>query len=185
MPCWTLLHCPLGPFADPVSCFVGPPKASSSPEGRNPVPFVSPPKMVLQPPDDSVALCCTSTYFCPSCTDSPKPEWWVEQYNCFTWSKAYIPPFDATKPWYWLCCQGMDLNHLQLAVPQDPQVFFSRPSSQPVILKPVLLQDIFYLQCRNFHFARVEFCWTKKPLKTSSKNQSRKPHLNTHLEEFP
>lgn len=96
MPCWSLLHCFHGLFADPVSCFVGlPSTASSSPGVRNPVPSVLPPKMVLQSPDHSVALCWTSAYFSPSCTDSPKL--WVEQYNCFTWSKACIPPVNATK----------------------------------------------------------------------------------------
>lgn len=45
IPCWSLLHCLLSLFADPVSCFVGLPKAS-----------------VLQPPDYSVALCWTSAY---------------------------------------------------------------------------------------------------------------------------
>lgn len=79
------------------SCeLLGVPKAGSFPGARNPVLCVSPSE-TQRSPDHSVALCWTSAYFCPSCTDSPKPEWWVEQYNCSSWPKACIPPLNATK----------------------------------------------------------------------------------------
>lgn len=79
----------------------------------------------------------------------------------------------------------MHLNHLQLAVHQDPQVFFSRASSRPVVLKPVLLQDIFPFSVRTLLLPLLHSVGVKSCSNPQGKTKVRKAHLNPHLEELP
>lgn len=175
MPCSSLLHCLLGLFADPVSCFVGLPKASSSPGARNPVPSVSPSKMVLQPPKHSVALYWTSSYFCSSCTDSTKPEWWIEQYNCFTLPKACIPPVNATKRDVDFAARACIWIIFSLLFTKILRFSLAELLPSQSFLEPVLLQDILPFIVRTFLLALLNSVELKGHSKLWAKTKQKYP----------